>query len=1197
MIIKIPMKKQKRLVGTKIIFLFGAALIAIFVLLFHKEDRLKTMFNLIPADRISVQYLQLLVNADPEDASLRLALARQYAQIGSVNEANRVLEPLLNQQGREAIEARLLSLELNTKLYYDKAATDTSRENDLVALRKKIAFIANELVPVDLFPTVIQRSLELGRPDLAAKLYEYWANINNEDHFERLKEAGRWYVAAGVPLQAAEIYHKAYKEADDIELAKQFALLAINALRAADKGSLALTSMKEYLQRFPNDVVLLDEAIVLALATNDPKQALEWGNLRLALDPNNPEQINKQVDLALAAGNLDVAWSLCERLLILKPKDRHIHEHAAQIAEWAGKPALALDQWVWLVRQDKTNNAAINNALRLAKALYAGKTTIEMLTILSKTRVLTDDEFNDLITAFNNASDSAELIHFLQSYLIKYPTKKATWETIAHAQENAGQLSKAIVTWQSIGSHFDHPIQAVIHQVELLWRINQTEKAFALLLSNQKLAMANDTEFWQLYADLSWELEQSDDSLLAYKTLWKSEAANALTAERLIQLLKEKAQAQDAIAVACEAYQRLKQPRWLLLAMDTAIQFGLWDDLRPLLQTADADKQQFQQLEMYWLTLAQLNNHDRQPQQVLADYQQALAINPASMIAREGVLWTLMDQHDNQRLASFLQLWQQDAMTAPSLWGVYGLGLSKLGKNEQALPWFERKTKLNHDDYLWLLSYADALDKANHVDAGLLLRQYVLLKLRATLSNKNKKETATLLQPAYLALFRTMEGADFEEKILQNFSTKGMEDPIVRELVIASYLSQENFSAARFWLLRAHAARLQTPIGQRLALALADNDQASLADILNKESEKLTPLERVEPLNRLNRTDEALAILDNYLQTADDIGTSQAGLYRYRNELAVQQSSQFDLGWGMRSLGTLDINQSQARYTQPLSKNSLVFQLRHNYLNSTDKEFLLPANNEIDLSTEGKYLFQSGSKLQVNLGTNLQSQQSLVYGSTSFTSKLTNFLDANIRVGIHELSTETAALRALGAKDKVSLILSTTLTRQSFFQLGVDGHRYLTRQGSFLGDGYKIETILAYTLLRASPTWQVRLQGSWESNRLENSLPSELRSSFLSSYANVETIVPKSYGVLGIGTNFRYNLSEQDIPRQPYLLVDCWVGWAIPANVLTYNGRIGAGISLFKADVFSVGAFYGSVQGGQPNTAYQGIDAQYTVRF
>jgi predicted Zn-dependent protease len=1173
----------------------------VFVLLFHKEERLKTMLDLIPPDRISVQYLQLLVNANPEDAPLRLELARQYIKTGNMDEALVVLKPLLAKQGREAIDAKLLSLELGLKLYYGKPATDASKENDLAELKKNIADIANGTVPVDLFPVVIQRCLELGQPELAAKLYQRWTGMDEEHHFDRLKEAGRWYVAAGVPLQAADIYKKAYAETNNTELARQFALLTINALRAADKGSLALAFIKECLQRFPNDTPLLEEAIALALANNDPKQAVEWGNMRLALTPDNPEQINKQVDVALAAGSLDIAWLLSERLLVLTPKDAHVHERTAQIAEWTGKPALALPQWVWLVRQDNKNNIAMDNALRLAKGLNAGETTIELLTLASKKRVLTDAEFNDIVAIFNNANDSKPLVSFLKRYLIQYPLKQSVWETLAKAQENAGLLAEAIISWQYIATHFDKPIQAVIHQAELLRRTDQAEKAYSLLVSNQKRVTVDDTAFWQLSADLSWELKQFDNALLAYKTLWKSETGNAVVAERLIQLFKDKKQPKDAIAIACEAYQRLKEPRWLLLAMDTATQFGLWDKLRQLVQTADADKKQFETLEMYWLILAQLHNYDQQPQQVLADYQQALIINPASVSAKGGILWALMDQQDNQGLASYLDRWQQDAMTAPSLWGVYGLGLSKLGKHEQALPWFERKTEQNHDDYLWLLSYADTLVKANRVDAALMLREYVLLKLRATLQQKHKKanpdELKKLLQPAYLTLFRNMEGVDFEESILQKFSAQGMKDPMVRELVIASYLSQENFAAARFWLLRAHAARLQTPVGQRLTLALADNDQATLADILSKEGDKLTLLDQVEPLKQLGRTDEALAALDKYLQTTEDMGVDQSGLYRYRNELRILQSPQLAVGWDMKKLGFLGITQNQARFTLPLSNKSLAVQFRHNYLNSSSKELQLLANNEIDLAIEGKYPFSSGHQLQLNVGTNLQNQQSVIYGAMSFSYKVSNFLDANVRLGLNELSTETATFRALGAKDKLSIMLAAKLSRQSYFQLDLDGHRYLTRQGSLLGEGYRISSVLGYTLLRASPVWQIRLQGSWESNRLQDNLPDELRSALPSPWFNMQTVIPKSYGTAGIGTTIRYNLSEQEIPRQPYILLDGWVGWAVPANVLAFNGRIALGISLFKADVLSMGAFYGNVQGGQANAAYQGIDVQYTLRF
>lgn len=637
------MKIKKKLVGAKLIFMFGAVLISVFIILFHKEESLKATFELGQPDRISVLYLQLLISMAPDDGSLRLTLARQYAKLGETYEAHLILKPLLKQHGAEAIEAKLLSLDLDLNAYFARASSDPSKANDLAALRSKIGDIADEPVPIGLLPGVIQRSLELGRPELAAKLYEGWATIDSDRYFDRIQEAGRWYVAAGMPMRAAEKYKKAYASTSNAELGRKFALLAIKALQAADKTPLALAFVKGYLQRYPNDVALLDEAVKLSLASNDQKQALTWGNLRLGLHPENPEQISKQIDLALAGGNLDVAWSLSEKLLILQPNDIHIRKRSAQIAEWDGKQASALNQWAWLVRQDNADQTALENALRLADGLKSGEITISLLTELSKRRALSGAELNYLVNASSNSDHSDKVIVLLQIYLARYPSERGAWEALAKIQDNVGQLKQALATWIHIGTYFGQSLIIVTHQADLLRRTGQPESAFSKLLLYQKQASVNDTEFWRLYGDLSLERKRTDKALLAYMTIWKSCAADVLTAERLIQLLRDTAQGQDAVAIAYKAYQRFSQPRWLLLAMDAAIQFKLWKELRPLMQAADIDKKQFERLEMYWLIRAQFNIHNQQPRQALMDYRRAHTINPASSIAKEGELWTLID--------------------------------------------------------------------------------------------------------------------------------------------------------------------------------------------------------------------------------------------------------------------------------------------------------------------------------------------------------------------------------------------------------------------------------------------------------------------------------------------------------------------------------------------------------------------------
>lgn len=729
------MKKQNKLLRPALILVFGVALIVVVAILFHKGERLITKFDLSQPDRISVLYLRLMVGINPEDASLRLALARQYQKLGNLKEASQVLQSLLGQNGREALEARILALELNLNSYFGKDSADSSRASDLAILKKNIENIAHEALPTDLLERVVKLSLELERPDLAAKLYEYWASVDEEHRFERFKEAGRWYVAAGQAEKAADIYQKIYETNPDAGQAKQFAILTIEAYLAADKGRRALGLVQDYLQKYPNDKEFLDRAVALSLANNNPREALVWGRKRLALEPADPEQINKLIDIALAAEAGEEAWLLSESLLKLNPADIPVRERTAQLAEWTVKLNEALNHWIWLIKQDKNNQKAIENGLRLAQRLKARKTTIELFTLLSEVRALKDTELNYLLAIFNQQRDADQVIGFLQRYLARYPATLAGWKALAKAQENAGLLTEAAATWHQIGQRFNIPVAAAVREAGLLRRTGASEAAFSVLLRNQNRAADDDTEFWQSFADLSWKTKRADQALLAYTTLWESGAAESVTAERLIQLHRGRKKPDAAIAIAKEAHRRFDHPRWLLLAMDTSAQFGFWDNLKQLLAQADADQRQFQSLEMYWLMRAQLHNHDRQFKTAMADYQQALKLNPDSITAKEGVLWALIDQGDKRGLANYLELWQKEAAATPPLWGVYGIGLSKLGKVDQALPWFDRKVRKGEHDPAELLAYADALAKSGRVDAALYLRQYVLSKLKAQLQS------------------------------------------------------------------------------------------------------------------------------------------------------------------------------------------------------------------------------------------------------------------------------------------------------------------------------------------------------------------------------------------------------------------------------------------------------------------------------
>lgn len=792
-------------------------------------------------------------------------------------------------------------------------------------------------------------------------------------------------------------------------------------------------------------------------------------------------------------------------------------------------------------------------------------------------------------------------IDFLQSYVKRYPENIQAWEALARTQENAGQISQAIATWQYIGKHFNRMSEAVGNQAQILRKNGQSEKALSILQSHQVNATDKDVGFWEILGDLAWELEQTEPSVSAYRILWNSGSTNALVPERLIHLTRNMpGKAEESMTVGEEAYERLGDARWLLLAMDVASQASKISDLKRLLKKAQINEQQFQKVEMYWLMRAQLEIQQKNPSKATSHYQQALLVNPQSAIAKEGILWNLIGQNDKPGLESYLEIWHEEASQVSSLWAVYAIALAHLGKYNEALVWFERKLRNNPDDYLWLLTYADILNRAGYADKALQQRKYALFQLRSRfnqIENTPDKKAKDVLRPEYLTLIRELEGPKHEVSTLKNFLAKGYDDPAVQELLVAAYLSQKNISSARYWLLENHLERQNTPTWQRLSLALMGNDIATVDHILSNESDKLTDLNKMEMLKRLNRNDEALVLTYKLLDLHREPSALQAYLFQSRDELAVKTSKQASAGFDYRSLGDVTFAESRARISSPYFGGTLAAEFKDTVLGSTRSDLILPVQNEVDIMTEYRRPLRDGT-FQANIGGNLRQDESLPYGTFRINQDITRRIKANFRFGMNEMSHETGAFRALGAKDTILLGLSTQLTQQTMFTVEVDGHRYSTREGNTLGKGYKLQSILGASLLTTGNlNWQVRLQGAWESNDLATSLPSELRGRLGASREEVLTLVPKNFGTMGAGMVFRYGPSEQGILRSPFLLVDAWSGWVWPADALGYNGRVSVGIPVLGPDMLSVGGFYSNIQGGRTSQPFTGVGIQYSLRF
>ena len=646
-------------------------------------------------------------------------------------------------------------------------------------------------------------------------------------------------------------------------------------------------------------------------------------------------------------------------------------------------------------------------------------------------------------------------------------------------------------TRQKMTPGLTSPVESARSQAELLSGA-QKPKAWEVLQNARVYATPDDTAYWQLYGDLAWDRGSKPEALLAYRTVWEAGSTNPLAMERLIQQYNENGEPKLAITVGEQAYQRLAEARWLLLAMDVASRASLWDELRNLSSQAQRDEMKFKGSEMYWLLEAHIANHDGRKPRVRTAYNQALALNPASVPTRVQVLWFEINGGDKQQLGDDLLRWQADAQADPAYWTAYAVALLQLKRADESLVWFAKQVRVKPDDYLWQLSYVSVLSQAGRPDEVQRLRRDILLSMREKLAvvyAMPKADSKTLLL-AYASMVRDFDGAAAGDQVVQDTLERGYRDADIYELLVAYSLSQKNFDSARHWLQRAEADQLKLPAYQSLAVALAKNDQQAIEQVLLQREDDLSTADRVTALRRLGRNVLALSLTEKSLLQAED--DSSELLRQHRDQLRVQLSRRIEVGFETRNLSNLKIARSEVVASFPLDRGRATLRVAHNGLRSDSNDLRMSgfhSENDISLLTE---LSVNDDPMRFTLGTNQRVDKSLTYGRFEWIHALANRLNARLDVILNSLTEETSALRVIGSKDKVSVGLGGNLTDATYARLELAKQHFNTRNGDALGRGYRAEGEIGTTVSHRIPAWLVRISGSSEKNQLSESLPASL---------------------------------------------------------------------------------------------------------
>ena len=880
-------RRNESILNARVMALFAAALVLILVWLAPREQTFRDMLANQEADRVSIAYARLLLGISPEDDDLRKLLARQYYELGELDNAWHVLKD----SGADSV----LGLKILQKITY---AEEPGKSRDkwrgkLTQALQRVA-TADDIDVQDLreFASIAS---SLNKPRLAAGLRErvYLASEAEAD----LREAAQAWVAANAPEYAVKLLMRdGYPKNEDL------LKLAIQSAMATGDPELSLSIIDAYLEDQSSggrlassrpSVDLVAHLVRALLAANKATRVPEVLAMLPATSELTLSQSVEFASAAVASGELALAKTFMERALVLKADDSALLRRLAQVYEWSGQPEDALVMWM-RASEASDEESDLQRAWRLGKSLYQYRNVGILIGKISEIRRLTDEEVGVLRLAWEQYGDPKQGEQVLKAYLRRQPDHRQAWQQLITLQTNNLEFPEADDSWREFNMRHILSIAENQAWADIKWRRYHARGALNILL--QREPAGENTAYWRQLAAYAWFLDEPAITTRAMQArLASGERLNSFEMQQLIQgdVFSNPEMVAAHAQIAWENDPEMLE--FLFTALYAAIEMGDLATADELFSKAIANEDLRELLDKnanFWTLRANHLQQQGDNEGAQLALTKALEINPDNPELQANQLWLRIAQNNRADLRLSLPSLANIAPGQPVLWAPMASAYALLYEHKKAIPWFARAIERDTTDIGLLLAYSGSLDAIGRRDPAYRLRRHTLKLLAAQsangqqASNRINADTVIvagrgiltgpeqrLLLQQLLARAPLPARASWTERSALDGGPSGTATDIQTDIETADQkahrlasiarfefsnaLSRSHYSAARYWL----GVGARASAGDRLILASDEHDESALTDFAQEDDYELSSLAALalgQPGFAMNRTLEEL---------------------------------------------------------------------------------------------------------------------------------------------------------------------------------------------------------------------------------------------------------------------------------------------------------------------------------------------------
>ncbi len=938
-------------------------------------------------------------------------------------------------------------------------------------------------------------ALGQGRFQLSSDLYFAARRkaVLPDERFKLLQQGVQSLLAAGQPRAA---WLAAMREAQPLEAAGTMADPIANPIAYATwwwlaELALAAAEPREAALALRHVVAVNAGAAALAKSLSPARLQLAW-------------------DTFAAAGDLPAALKVAEAALAAQPQSALWLERKAQVAEWSGLAPLALAAWLQLLKQGASERA-LANVFRLSPMVYDDNALLAAWLALSRQRRLSADEVAKVVEVYERLGSVDAALAFVRQLRAGAPTADTTAQLIgmeAKLLERAGRAAEAIALLEQLrpgGLGRDDAMRlASLHlrqgNLPLALRALQAARPAA-----GGASAVFDEAYWELVADLAYETGQRALAQDALDRLIASGKPQSYQAERAIRLRLDNNRISEALQLAAQLYPRFPDDKILYAWLDAVEAQKTPIGLRGLLAALLPQHRQKLEASPDFLArraslLVRLGDIDL----ARADYQQVLALRPEHAHTRVSYWWLLVDQQDKTALRGELARRGRAARGDAANKEIYGEVMAAawqlLDEPQLALAALQGAARGRVNDFLWLMNYADVLDRTQRQSQALRVRRHAWLVAQRAAAKPADAEQARQALVAQLRLAADFAGGDKKARLWRDLGLlvsqpKGAAQASpqrrqAQELVGAWLLSEGQFDAARRWLWQLHAARMAAPAYQELAVALSQNDLQALVRLLDRAEtafngaaagqdraaagERLSPQDRLAALRQLLSRDESATLGFELAQRRPE-GDSDEAQQALQDDL-LARASRVSVQERTRNAGVLtrqEIRANAAIVASPHLKFTLDMGIARDRSNNTAQIAATPAHDRELRAGLETHTPWGELKAQLGVRDALATVPSLLL---QLTTRVASHSVLQLEAAKGERSEESSAMSVAGNRDRVAASLSLRAGDRLDGQASLASSRFQTQTGAALGSSVDAALTGNWTLRRDYPDVRVQSQ-------------------------------------------------------------------------------------------------------------------------